>query len=139
MDPSDENFLDACQKADIQKIKALMAEGANIDARDTLHKSSPMHYAVYSEDLETIKYMIDAGAPVNIKNDRDETPLHWAALAGKMMIVWTLLNAGAKINVKDSLSQTPLDKAITYRHYDAAILLVNTIKKRKPSVNTDDY
>jgi len=56
-----------------------------------------------------VKYLINNGAYLNIKDQRKGTPLHWAAFAGRMNMCELLVINGADINPVNKDDLTPLD------------------------------
>jgi len=79
----------AAGKGDIDKLKAEIARGADIDLRDPEAGMSALHYAVIQGQVETAKILIDAGA----KLSQQSNPSH---------------SAGSH--------NSPLDYALTYVH-----------------------
>jgi ankyrin repeat protein len=68
--------------------------------------------------------MVDDGAEVDAKDDRNRTPLWWAAFRGHSAIVKILLRSGAKVNSKDRDGKTPLSLAAIRGHLAVAELLL---------------
>ena len=61
----------------INKIKRLIASGANVNAKNKLGVT-PLHVAVLRDNTAIAKFLIDSGADVSAKNKWDQTPLHLA-------------------------------------------------------------
>ncbi|QSQ23171.1 ankyrin repeat domain-containing protein [Pyxidicoccus parkwayensis] len=80
--------------------------------------------------------LLDAGAPIDVRDDKDATPLHQAAQSGSVPIAEMLLARGAEVNALDGLGRTPLRAALRGRvdhkgrphsrtpEYDALIALL---------------
>jgi len=62
--------------------------------------------------LQAAKILLDAGADVRQKNNRDETALHGACDRGADSIVQHLIDRGADLNAKTKTGLTPLDYAM---------------------------
>ena len=46
--------------------------------RKVIRGATPLHYAVFSDsNIDVLKYLIDKGVNVNVKNDDGETPLDY--------------------------------------------------------------
>ena len=72
--------------------------------------SSPLSHAAANGNLEVVKYLLENGVDVNIKDgDVDgTTPVFHAASMGYLEVVKTLVDAGAHFNIKDENGYTPL-------------------------------
>jgi ankyrin repeat protein len=78
-----------------QTVKLLLARGADVGqaARNPM-KIQALHSAV-TNSLETVKMLVDAGAPVNAKQDKGWAPLHEAVNRGDLEMTRYLLAHGA--------------------------------------------
>ena len=63
----------------IEDLRTAVANGANLDQRDRLGMT-PLLYAVWRNDLEAVRVLLEAGADPNLPQDSDPscTPL-WHA------------------------------------------------------------
>ncbi|HNI94438.1 MAG TPA: ankyrin repeat domain-containing protein, partial [Leptospiraceae bacterium] len=64
--------------------------------------NTPLHNAAESDDLDTVKYLIEKGADIRIKDKDGNTPLHKAAESGELNIVKYLIQKGADVNAKNN-------------------------------------
>jgi len=78
-----------------QTVKLLLARGADVGqaARNPM-KIQALHAAV-TNSFETVKMLVDAGAPVNAKQDKGWAPLHEAVNRGDVEMTRYLLAHGA--------------------------------------------
>ena len=78
-----------------ETVKLLLARGANVAqaARNPM-KIQALHSAV-TNNLETVKLLVEAGAPVNAKQDKGWAPLHEAVNRGDLEMTRYLLAHGA--------------------------------------------
>ena len=60
-------------------VLALIAAGADVNARYTNSGWSALHYAAWHGNVSIVLALIAAGADVNVKNSSGKTPLHLAA------------------------------------------------------------
>ncbi len=100
-------LFQAVKNGDLDKIKRLLSEGANVNAKDYYGKT-PLHYAVDKGYLNIAKYLISKGANVNAKDDYGWTPLYYAFFDANLDMVKYLISKGANVNAKDDYGKTPL-------------------------------
>lgn len=79
-----------------------------------------LHMATRKGDQQMVNVLLQYGADVEAKNDRDETPLEIAACEGSASIMRTLLSKGAKIRDPRML----LRRAAWGGHVDVAQILL---------------
>ena len=98
-------------------VQALLAAGADPNARDRF-KMTPLHWAVGSNDNpEVVQALLAAGADVNARDDYEKTPLHSAAGSNdNPEVVQALLAAGADVNARDEDKDTPLHWAARFNN-----------------------
>lgn len=77
-------------------VKLLLARGADVTAvAKNPMKVQALHSAAASHDLDVVKALVEAGAPVNTGQQEGWTPLHEAARHGDLEIARVLLAKGA--------------------------------------------
>ena len=96
----------------------------------TDNDKTPLHIAAERNQLDVVKYLIEKGASIDLKDKNNETPLHIAVLNGNLEIVKCLIENGAKIDPKNDKNQTPLFIAVRKDDRDVVDFLTRT-KKRK--------
>ncbi len=116
----DAPVADAVMKHDATRLKALLRQGADVNAAQG-DGMTALHWAAMAGDAETVTMLVAAGARLEaVTRNGSYAPLHLAARSGSVAAVKVLLDAGA--NVKAATSSggtTPLhfaaslgDKAI---------------------------
>ncbi|MDX5462095.1 MAG: ankyrin repeat domain-containing protein [Wolbachia endosymbiont of Tetragnatha montana] len=80
--------------------------------------------AARSGKLDIVKYFIEQGADVNLKDNNGFTVLHLAAENGHTGVVTALLEKGAKVDEKDANWRTPLHFAVINNHKDIVTALL---------------
>ncbi len=91
----------AAREGNVQHIKTLLALGTDVNSRTFAgDQASALHRASAAGQVETVKFLIENGANVNIKNEASQLPIHYAAENGHAEIVKILLGNGAYANPK---------------------------------------
>ncbi|XP_014295820.1 putative ankyrin repeat protein RF_0381 [Microplitis demolitor] len=119
----------------IKIIHHLLDYGANIDLsaidgeKEHEEFSSPLQYAVHTENEVIVKLLLSKGANVNFKTKNDNTALHIACMYENSNIVDYLLKYGANVNAvsdnKLTKGQTAIYNAISWNQTEAVKLLLN--------------
>ena len=122
----------AAFRCDVPMIRALIAGGAPLNARDVdaRNGSTPLHIAIgrasdrvsisgrvvpKETKLKAVQVLLDAGADVNVKSDLDDdidggnTPMHTAASYNDIESFKMLLSHGASVRIKNAEGKTPLE------------------------------
>jgi len=107
---TDHAVLDAAEKGNIEAVKQAIADGADVDAKDS-DGWTPLHNAALKGHKEIVELLIAKGADVNAKGRSGWTPLHFAANGGHREVAKLLIAKGADLNAKTSDGVTPLDWA----------------------------
>ena len=131
----------------VDAVKALLANGANVEAERT-SGFTPLHDAIVKKqrdvaelliehgakihgemsaayvDKQTVQLLIDLGADVNQRDKRDMSPLDEAAFRGNTEVLQLLLEHGADVNARGEYGSTPLHSAAVRGKAEAAKLLI---------------
>jgi hypothetical protein len=76
-------------------------------------------------DLDTVKALIEKGAPLEAKTPYGQTPLYLAAMSGHEAVVQFLLDKGAKTDVTDTFYKASmLDFVLERKHYAVAKIII---------------
>lgn len=100
-------IVDAAKQQDIGALRALVAEGVDVNARAG-DGSTAVLWAAYKNDLESVRLLIEAGADVRLGNDLGATPIWAASRNGNAEIASLILGAGADPDAALALGEAAL-------------------------------
>ena len=103
----DRRLADAAQRRDGDAVRALLAEGVDVDAPQA-DGATALAWAVHRDDAAMTGLLLQAGADPNAANDLDVTPLMLASVNGRAPMVERLLRAGADPNLARPAGGTAL-------------------------------
>lgn len=92
-------------------VQTFLERGVKVNAVDSLHRSTPLHWAAGAGKVNTMEMLIARGAIIDARSESDATPLHQAVLRNRPEAVELLLNNNAAVNLKNKSGYTPLDYA----------------------------
>ncbi len=98
-----------------------LAQSAGDDADDG---TTPLHWAVYNNDVQAVDKLLAARANVNARNDYGSTPLSEAAIVGNVEVIRRLLAAGADVESANADGMTALMIVARTSNVEAARLLL---------------
>ncbi|MCE9507444.1 MAG: ankyrin repeat domain-containing protein [Alphaproteobacteria bacterium] len=126
----------ACSAGKLSEIERLLAEGADINGKDS-EGNTPLVYAICSSLSQTVQLLIAKGADVNAADKSRKTPLMHACSGGREDIVDILLQSGSNINIHNpnNYSWTALHYAAAYSDKETVIPL---LVKKGANINTVD-
>src|SRR5689334_17855844 len=106
----------------VEIARLLVAAGADPNASSNHRRSSPLHYAADGyitgpawdpeKQVQTIRYLLQQGAPINIGDKNGATPLHRAVRTRCASAVRFLLRAGADPALKNKPGSTAFHLAV---------------------------
>ena len=94
---SDLRLIDAVKARDLARVRALVTEKVDVNARQG-DGATALHWAVHRDEAEAVELLIAAGAKADVSDDTGATPLHLACENRRGAMVQRLLAAGAKSN-----------------------------------------
>lgn len=95
---NNEELLDAARNGEMEKVKALLAKGANVNAKSP-YGVTPLGFACSRGNVEMVKLLLDNGAEVNVTDTfYKTTPFNMMAMGKKQNpeIMRMLIEKGAK-------------------------------------------
>ncbi len=121
----DDMLISAAARGDSSGIESAVKAGARFDAR-TREGITPLGVAVFNKKIDSLKKLLELGAPVDGTDIHGLTPLMHAACEGDTGIIAPLLDAGAGINRAEKKEGiTPLMYSIIHGRGGAAELLLS--------------
>ena len=105
--PDDPRLADAARHRDVDAIRALLAEGHEVDAPQA-DGATALAWAAHRDDAAMADLLLRAGGDPNAANDLGVTPLMLAAENGSAPMVERLLQAGADPNLARPAGGTAL-------------------------------
>jgi len=107
-----EELLAATRKSDLAAVKALLARGADVNAKSP-YGATPLFFACDRGSLEIVKMLVESGADVNVKDTfYNSTAVGWAVSKNHIAIVKLLLEKGAnskQIVMRSAISEEKPD------------------------------
>ena len=108
---------------DVRSLQALLAAGADMDARGAGGYAG-LHWAAAINGYLAAGILLKHGADPNLPTEWDrESPLHIAARNGNADVGRLLIDGGANVDAIDTGGHTPLDLALSRKHDRMAHLL----------------
>ncbi len=99
----------ASEEGELDILQALLAKGANVNARTTEDDgTTPLIFASEEGHADVVQVLLARGANVNAKKKDGGTALMIAAYKGHPDVVQALLAKGAEVNVQDKRGWTAL-------------------------------
>lgn len=144
--PQDNELLTAAWEGDAQRVKELVALGADLESLDKLG-NTPLHLAIENLNVEVVRVLIEAGADVNKKTaDGSWTPLAHACdavsdAASQLNktpdneLLRLLVAHGADVDSPTWQGLTPLELLGSYLNKEAEAILMaaGARRKRRPT------
>src|SRR5262245_45862829 len=121
-DGSESALMLASRKRSPDIVRALLAKGADVNARNSIGVTSLM-IAADSGDASIVEMLLASGAEVNAASDTGRTAL-MRGVGGEPGVVQTLLAKGARVNAQDKDGGTALMWAARVGRADNARLLL---------------
>ncbi|MBR3676095.1 MAG: ankyrin repeat domain-containing protein [Alphaproteobacteria bacterium] len=104
------NFLDEnwWKTATVEDVKAEIAKGADVNARDDFGETVLMYASLWSKDPKLIQSLIDSGGSINVSAKNGRTALMNAITNNNIEMVKMLIIHGANVNSKLDNGNTAL-------------------------------
>jgi len=110
----------AAKNGDLEAVKKLLAEGADVDSHSFAFEIPPLAEAARLGHIEIVRVLLDHNANLEL-GFNDVTPLELAMNNCQFEVAKLLINKGANVNTKRT---SPLSVACHYRDNDLVDLLI---------------
>jgi ankyrin repeat protein len=100
-----DNLLQAIERGDVDGVRKLLKQGADINAKDPSGATALMYASVYST-AECMRLLLDKGADPNGQSDTGATALMWGIADARKANL--LIEKGANVNARSKAGMTPL-------------------------------
>lgn len=128
------SFFNACLAGDLDGVKLIFSKNFHTINGDLLDKQlssiemdpkswgrRPIHVATIGGHIQIVKYLVENGANINIKNKYGDTALHFCVHHNCYQIYSYLLVKGADPNILNNVNLSPIDVAKQQNKYDLFI------------------
>ena len=107
-------FLEAVKKKEGDKVEEALGEPGTtvIHSRDISTGKGALHIVTERRDITWLRYLVQKGANVNMRDDRGTTPLQLATSLGWLDGVQFLVANHADLDESDDAGETPLISAV---------------------------
>ncbi|MDI1318597.1 MAG: ankyrin repeat domain-containing protein [bacterium] len=121
----DQQLIAAATRGEVAEVKALLAEGAGVGAKDKLGRTALLA-ATHANQIETAAVLIAAGADVNARDNIMDSPYLYAGAEGRLEILRLTLAAGADLKSTNRFGGTALIPAAEKGHVENVRELLKT-------------
>jgi len=118
------DLLEAVKNKNIESVKTLISNGANVNACDPLDNSTPLIYAAGSGDMPILKFIAENGGGLEMRTAEGWTALMKAVIKNRYEAAAYLLEQKMNIEISDNDGNTALLLACQLGRSDIADLLV---------------
>ncbi|GAA1522151.1 ankyrin repeat domain-containing protein [Streptomyces albidochromogenes] len=113
----DEALRAAVRDDDAAGVRAALAAGADIEARDE-HRRTPLLIAALSDHVAAAQALVAAGADPNAQDDREDSAWLVTGVTGSVRMMRTLLAAGPDLTPRNRYGGIALIPAAERGHVD---------------------
>ena len=120
---ADVPLIDAVRDGDVERVRALLAQEVDPNARDVA-PSTALHWAAHRDDVVAAELLLRAGARAEAGSRYGATAVLVAVTNGSAAMLEILLDAGADPNVGLPEGETPLMRTARAGRVDAVQVLL---------------
>nr|CAB3221808.1 ankyrin giant isoform [Phallusia mammillata] len=120
--PLAQQLLRASAKGDLQKVVALIQNGATLAVNK--HGRTPLHIASHRGFLDIVRVLLQYGCDPDLQDDNGDTPLHRAVNGGHVNVVQRLLDEACSVDRQNNLGDIAIHEAARCGHTHIVKLLL---------------
>jgi ankyrin repeat protein len=132
-------IMTASLTGSVGAVRALVANGANVNARETAKGQTALMWAASEGHRDVVRMLLDSGADPSAHSMSQSTPLFFAARVGGVETARLLLAAGADVNARAADGSTALLTAAFRGHIELAKVLLEAGADPNVAVNDSGY
>jgi ankyrin repeat protein len=121
-DPEATELMQAVRNGNLASIKKYLAQEPKAANAKGPGGSTPLMYAALYGDIQSLRWLLDAGADPNVRNNGNASALMWAI--GDLEKTRLLLDRGADVNARSDEGRTPLAIAAGQRESGPVVKLL---------------
>eukprot|EP00747_Dinoflagellata_sp_TGD_P162680 gnl/TRDRNA2_/TRDRNA2_180545_c0_seq1.p1 gnl/TRDRNA2_/TRDRNA2_180545_c0~~gnl/TRDRNA2_/TRDRNA2_180545_c0_seq1.p1 ORF type:complete len:160 (+),score=31.07 gnl/TRDRNA2_/TRDRNA2_180545_c0_seq1:76-555(+) len=103
----EQSILTGAYYGSLDMVQAAFRRGGEANEVDATDGGTPLHYAVMSDAIDVIRYIIRFDGDANIRDKKGMTALHLACRSGDAETVKALLDSKADTGIEDNSGVTP--------------------------------
>ena len=111
---------------------------ARIEINEKIFGYTPLHQAIYNNDMPTVTYLLSRGADIEAVDKDGLTCLGVASEGGNMAIVQFLVSSGADIMVQTRKGKTPVTVARTDEIRNYLLIEKDNVQKKLSKLKESD-
>lgn len=116
-------------------VICLFNYGANPNQKEDEKGWTPLHWAIFKNNSDIIKILLEHHVNVNIQDNQGRTSLHLACQTGDDSIVAKVLSSGANVMIRDEQGRYPEDIALSKGYLGIADMI---LKQQDKQISEDE-
>eukprot|EP01064_Diplonema_japonicum_P001213 TRINITY_DN10778_c0_g1_i2.p1 TRINITY_DN10778_c0_g1~~TRINITY_DN10778_c0_g1_i2.p1 ORF type:complete len:400 (+),score=95.13 TRINITY_DN10778_c0_g1_i2:104-1303(+) len=130
----DDKLFQACKEGNEEDVTSAIEEGARVEHQGGVFDETGLHVACARGHLNVVKTLVEAGACVHARCERNNTPLHEAAFSNHLHVVkWLVKNTKTRLRARNQANATPQALARTQKHNKIYDYLKKAAETRRAS------
>ncbi|HEP0307564.1 ankyrin repeat domain-containing protein [Providencia rettgeri] len=122
--PQLDSLVSLAEQGNLQAVKSLVEQGANIEQRD-LRQRTALMAATHENRVDVARYLIERGADVNAKDNMQDSPYLYSGARGLQDILLLTLKNGADLKSTNRYGGTALIPAAERGHVTTVKTLID--------------